>query len=89
MNKETELLAKALDALNDFDYEKRINIINEIKNHLSVKNSGFNYFNYEEIMKLADNYAHHYAFVDDDSMPRTREALSDYLTKLCSQTGKP
>ncbi|MDM0003928.1 hypothetical protein QTI51_03905 [Variovorax sp. J22G73] len=31
------------------------------------------------VMKLADDYAHSYAFVGDDSMPRAREALQTAL----------
>lgn len=31
------------------------------------------------VMKLADDYAHRYAFVGDDSMPRAREALQTAL----------
>lgn len=33
----------------------------------------------DAVMKLADSYAHCYAFVDDDSMPKAREALHTAL----------
>lgn len=42
----------------------------------------------KELKELAENYAHCYSFVGDDSMPIAREKLYKAIDSLCNQSNR-